>query len=209
MGIFYFSIFLGVGAGLLQIAGYIFYAKKIKLGRIKPNAASWSIWTFGSILESVSYVAVTGDWVKNLLPITCVLSAIILFFYCLYNGNFGKILNFEWILLAMDFFAIFLWWLFQSAIYANFFLVLTAIISFIPIMRHVWNNPMVEDAIPWYLWTAAYCILAVVIIFRWEKWEDLVYPITFAILHIIIAILALDNRIPKTLKFNRVLSKMH
>ena len=60
---------------------------------------------------------------------------------------------------------------------------------------------MVEDAKPWYIWTIAYSTLAVVVVLRWEKWEDLVYPLIFAILHAIVAILALDSRMPGKFKF--------
>src|SRR3989344_2055367 len=137
MSSFLFSaIFFGVSASLLQIIGYIFYLKKIKLGRVRPNTASWSIWAFGSILETVSYIWVTGDWVKNLLPIVCSISAVILFFYCLTRGHFGKISRLEWILIVMDCVAIFLWWWYHSATYANLFLMFTAIVSFVPIILH-------------------------------------------------------------------------
>jgi hypothetical protein len=193
------SIFLGAVGGVLQIGGYILYAKKITAGRVKPNAASWGIWTFGAALETASYIGVTGDWVKNILPIICALSAIIFFFYCLHRGYFGKVDNFEKIIVVLDIFAIFIWWLFESAVYANFLLIATAIISFIPIIRHVWKDPMVEDTRPWLLWTTAYTILLVVVILRYEKWEDLVYPIVFIPLHLIVGILALDSRAKKRL----------
>ena len=189
-----FSIALGVLASLLQISGYFDYFKKIGLGRIKPNAASWSIWAFGAVLESSSYVFVTGDWVKNLLPIACALCAVALFLICLKRGHFEPITRFEWALIVADCIAIFVWWWFESATYANFLLILTAIISFVPIIFHAWKDPTVEHAQPWFLWTIAYAVLGVVVSLRWEKWEDLVYPGIFFILHLIVAILALDSR---------------
>lgn len=201
-----FTIILGVVAGFIQIVGYLYYIKKINISRVQPNVASWGIWSFGSVLESTSYIFITSDWVKNLLPAVCTISAIILFFYCLKYKHFFWPTLFEWLLVFIDSIAILIWWWYSSAVYANLFLVLTAFISFIPIIIHVWSDPMVEDAFPWFIWTVAYSVLAVVVIMRWEKWEDLVYPVVFAILHVIISILALDKRVPRTLKFTNTSS---
>lgn len=197
------TVILGILAGVLQVVGYIFYVKKINLGRIKPNTASWSIWAFGAVLESSSYVFVTGDWVKNILPIACAVSAIVIFIYCFRHGHFEKPTKFEWSLVFLDCVAVFIWWWYSSAVYANLFLVLTAVISFIPIFLHIWKDNMVEDAKPWFIWTLAYAVLALVVMLRWEKWEDLVYPAIFVILHIVVAILAIDSRIPNTLQFSK------
>jgi|CXWL01.1.fsa_nt_gi hypothetical protein len=196
-----FTVILGIVAGLVQFSGYVYYIKKINVGRVKPNTASWSIWAFGAILDTTSYIFVTGDWVKNILPVACALSAIVIFFYCLYYAHFGRPIRFEWSLVALDFVAVLIWWYYSSAIYANLFLVSTEVISFIPIIRHTWKDPMVEDALPWFVWTAAYSLLAIVVLLRWEKWEDLAYPAVFAVLHVIIAVLALDKRVPRTLRF--------
>ena len=198
-----FSIILGVCAGILQVTGYFSYFKKIGIGRVKPNAASWGIWAFGAVLESSSYVFASGDWVKNMLPIACSISAVVLFLACLRGGHFERLTRFEWFLAVLDCLAIFIWWRYESAVYANLFLVITAVISFVPLFVDVWNDPMVEDSRPWVIWTIAYTVLAVVVMLRWEKWEDIVYPGIFIILHAVVAVLALDKRVPKTLQFKK------
>lgn len=199
--IFYLAIALGILSSIVHLIAYFSYYRKINVGRVKPNATSWSVWALGSVLESASYVGVTGDWVKNLLPICCAISAVILFFYCLHKGHFSKLRKFEGYLLVFDCVALLVWWWYQSAFYANILFVAIAIISFIPIIWGVWVNPMVEDSLPWYLWTCAYFLLVLVILFRWNKWEDLVYPLMFLLLHLTVAILAIDRRLPKSLKF--------
>ncbi len=195
------TIVLGIMAGLLQLIGYVSYVKKINIGRVVPNTASWSIWAFGAVLESSSYALATGDWVKNILPVVCAASAIAIFFYCLRLGHFHRLSRFEWFLVLIDCAAIFIWWWYGSAIYANLFLVLTAFISFVPIVAHAWRDPMVEDSLPWFIWTVAYATLSVVVLLRWEKWEDLVYPLVFVVLHLMVAVLSLDNRVPKSWNF--------
>lgn len=193
MPFFISTLILSISASLLQIYGYWVYFARIRQKRIKPNAASWSIWAFGAVLESVSYVFVTGDWVKNLLPIACALSAVSLFLYCFKYGHFEKISRLDWILVVSDLVIIVIWWLTQSSVFANILLVITAFVSFIPIIQTTWINPRAENAPPWFFWTGAYLLLTILVLFRWEKWEDIVYPLTFAVLHVLIGILALDH----------------
>lgn len=194
------TILLGVVASFVQIAGYFIYSRKINIGRIKPNTASWSIWASGAILESSSYILITGDWVKNLLPIACALSALVLFIYCLFKGHFSKLSRLEWFLVATYFLAIFVWW-YQSVFYAHLLLVFTAIIAYLPIISNVWSDPMVEDATPWYIWTVAYSLFTLLVVLRWEKWIDIVYPLVSVFLSVFVAVLAMDRRVPGTIRF--------
>ncbi len=187
------SVFIGILAGFLQILGYIVYFRHINKGLIKPNTASWSIWAFGALLESGSYIFSTGDWIKNVLPIVCALSAVTLFILCIYRGHFSPITNFEKMLVVLDCLAILIWWFYDSATYANLFLVVTAIISFLPIMLSVLRDPLREYAKPWYIWTVAYLLLTFVVLIRWQKWSDLVYPVVFVVLHFGVAIFATDR----------------
>lgn len=191
------GIISGILAGIFQLIGYFLYSKDVFKGQIKPNTASWSIWTVGSVLESYSYIALTGDWVKNILPIVCSLSVIAFFFICIKRGHFEKISPFEWIIVIGDTIAIFVWWLYQSAFYANTLLIVTAIASFLPIIRHTYLHPKEETPGPWIYWTIAYFLLGVTSLLRFEKVEDLLYPISFLILHAIVAILAQRGKLKK------------
>lgn len=189
-----FVVFLAVLSGFLQLGGYFSYGREILSGRIKPNTASWSIWTFGALLESSSYIILTGDLLKNILPAVCAICAIILFLFCLVRGRFKPLDRFEKIIVVADILTIIVWWFSRSAFYANSLAILTAFISFIPILRHAWRDPRHEDATPWFIWTAAYTSQLLVVLARWEKWEDLFYPALFIILHLAVALLAMDVR---------------
>lgn len=186
------SIVLGALAGLLQLIAYAIYGRHVLHGRIKPNTASWSIWTLGAVLETVTYVFVTGDWVKNILPVVCAISALTLFGFCFTKGKFEQLSRWEWVLTALDMGAILIWWFYQSAVYANFLLVSTAVLSFVPLFLHAWRKPDAENALPWGIWSLAYLLMTLAVVLRWEKAEDLVYPITFLVLHLVIAVAAID-----------------
>lgn len=188
---------LAITSGLLQLGGYLIYGRKVFNGEIRPNTASWGIWAFGAVLESASYIALTGDLLKNILPITCAISVIIFFVICLRKGKFQRLDRFEKFIVAADIITITIWWLTQSAFYANALAILTAFISFIPIIRHAWKKPNDESALPWFVWTLAYTAQAGVVLLDWTSWEEMLYPGLFMALHFLVAILAIDTYIRK------------
>ena len=63
---------LGLAAGLVQIVGYIWYISYVWKGQIKPNSASWIIWSYGNAVVCWSYI-VGGEQItfKESLPIVC------------------------------------------------------------------------------------------------------------------------------------------
>jgi len=189
------GISLGVAAGVIHIVAYADYIRRIINERISPNAASWSIWAFGAFLESVSYIFVSGDWVKDILPIVCALCAIALFIICIIRGHFEKLSKLEWFLVISDCIVLIIWFITNSALIANILFVLTCLISFIPIFIHVYKDPRVEHALPWFMWSGAYLLMTLTVLTRWQKWEDLLYPLVFLILHLGVAILAINWRV--------------
>jgi hypothetical protein len=203
---YYGGIAFGVAAGLFQLYAYWLYARKISRGRIKPNTASWSIWAFSAVLESVNYIAVTQDWVKSLLPTACALSAILLFIYCLHRGHFKPLSRFDWSIVILDNIAILVWWFYQSAEYANLLLILSGVVSFVPIIREAYRDPKSEDATAWYWWSLAYFCLVLTVLLRFEEWIDIAYPLSFLALHFIVALLASDIRPRLQRKFLHILS---
>ncbi len=188
------SIFLGVFASILQILGYIEYGRQVFSNRIRPNIASWGIWAFSAILESTSYIFLSEDWVKNLLPFSCALSAILFFLIAFKKGHFSKPSKFELYIVGLDFLILIVWFLTKSPLLANVLFVVSAIISFIPIFKNCFIKPEDENALPWLIWAIAYLVMSITVLLRWSKWEDFIYPFTFFILHVLIAYLASDFR---------------
>lgn len=191
---------VSIFSGIAQLLGYIIYSKYTIFGKIRPNAASWSIWAFGAVLESLSYIYLTGDVLKNILPIVCAISAVLFFVICTVGGYFKRPSNFEISIIIVDIAIIIVWFITKSPLYANILLILTAVISFIPLIINVYKNPTYENSFPWFIWTLAYGLQTVVVLFRFEKAEDLIYPVVFFVLHIIVAFLAIDLRKSKYLK---------
>lgn len=186
------SLITSILAGILQLAGYLVYNKKVLSGKIIPNTASWFIWAMGGVLTTVSYIFVSGDWVKDILPVICSLSVIFIFIFCLVKGHFKKIDSFEWVVIVLDISITIYWYVSKEPFITNVLYILSAFPSFIPIIRYVWKNPLSENATPWMLWSVAYFLMTITVIIRYEKWQDLFYPVVLFFLHIIVAILASD-----------------
>ena len=188
------AIVTGVLAGLLQLVGYYIYGKEVFSNHIKPNTASWGIWTFGSILETTSYMYLTNDLIKNLLPIVCSISVVVLFVLCTIRAKFEKLTHWEIVITITDLVALIILSYYQSAMYANFLLIFSSILSFVPIFLHTWKKPESENALPWYVWSLAYFFMSITVLIRWNKWQDFLYPLSFFVLHLIIAFVAVDNK---------------
>ncbi len=196
------SLIISILAGTLQLLGYFTYNRMALSGKIVPNTASWLIWAMGGVLTTASYIFVSGDWVKNVLPIVCSMSAILIYIFCLVKGRFQKIDSFEWIVITLDICITIYWYLSKEPFITNVLYVLSAFPSFIPIIRYVWRNPLSENAVPWMLWSFAYFLMTMTVIMRYEKWQDLFYPVALFFLHVIVAILSSDFIAKR--KLNRV-----
>lgn len=181
---------LGIIIALTQLAGYYYYYISIKNG-VRPNTTSWTIWTFGNILEILSYVYLTGDWVKNLLPIACGVASILLYAHCLVYGKFRRLKKEDYIIIFADIAATALWYFTASPLIGNIAYQVSTIISFIPIIREIYDEDENETPLPWAIWSASYFMSIILVILRWEKWGDLVYPVVYFVLHAIVLVLIL------------------
>jgi hypothetical protein len=167
---------------LTLLAGYVVYYKSVKDG-VRPNTTLWTLWTFGSLLELASYMGVTGDWAKNVLPFVCSLACITLYIYFLSHGKFQKLTFGNILIIFADLMAMILWYVTESALVANLAMQVSTVISFIPMYIEVFDDEENEKQLPWIIWSVTYALDIILVITRWEKWGDLAYPLTNFVLH--------------------------
>lgn len=182
------TIPLVIIASILQIWGHIVYNKKVGT---EPNITSWTIWGLTSVLDTWNYSAMTGDWQKNILSYTCSTMCLITWVICLFRGKFQKL---EWedcVGFVICITAMVVWKYFGLTKESNVLLQVDNLISFIPIIVGVARHPEKETPQPWLWWTASYSLGTLVVIMRYQQWQDLLYPAGCAILHLIVAVFAL------------------
>jgi hypothetical protein len=183
---------LGITAGVVQLVGYWVY--NTRAGK-HLNVGSWLIWAIGGLIDLASYAALThGDFAKDFLPAVCALAAIVTFGYSIYKKRFGWPDKEDFKFLLGDG-AITIVWYFTTTVIANLLYQASAIVSFGPLLRDILSkNGKKEDPLAWAIWTIAYGLLAVSVVLRLNKWEEMAYPVTHFGLHLAVAIIAFHKR---------------
>jgi len=148
---------------------------------VRPNTASWFIWAYGSVLEAWSYVAMSGDWVKSLLPVACSAACVGTFLLMLRNGRAGRLHSWEWACVAFDVASIFVWWWWGSALWAHLVMQASVPVSFAPLLAAVARDPARETPLPWAMWSAAYVLGFATVVLRWDGWPEAVYSANYLV----------------------------
>lgn len=190
MGITEISIVLGFMAGATQLLGYWVYNRG---AGEKINTGSWSIWAFGGIVDLVSYAALTGDWVKDILPAACAVAAIGTFCYAIVKKRFSWPDKTDWAFVGLDGIVTVIWY-FTNAVLANLLYQVSTVVSFLPICRGLLSGRENEKPMPWLIWTFAYSLLTASVFLRLQRWEELAYPVTHVAVHFITARIALSKQ---------------
>lgn len=190
----YSSEMVATVATLMHIAAFLWYNQKILQGKAHPNTATWAIWAAESSLNFGSYLVMSDDWVKSLLPAASSLLCIATFGVAIRVGKFSHIDHCDLAALGIGLIAVLAWWWFRSAAYANLIMQASIGVGFWPTYRSVWKKPANETPFPWLLWGAAYTVGTVMVVQRWRgQWLDLTFYVVSVFLHLGIGILALRS----------------
>lgn len=183
-------------SGMCILATYAIYNRDIFLGRTKPSAVSWGIWAVITTLNMASYFVMTGDILKNSLPMVASVACLITFLFLLGKKNYAPPAMIDYSTLSIGVLAILGWWQFRSALFANMLLQFANVIAFIPTYRSVWNNPKNEKPLPWALFVLSYIFLTATVILRFKgNIADLVFPILAIFLHSAVVFLIFFRKI--------------
>jgi len=177
---------------LLSMSAFGLYNWKLFSGQLSPNAASWAVWAFVTVLNFTSYKSMTGDWWKALLPTANSLLCVLTFAILAVWGSFAPVNAYDHVAFLLGMTAGTIWGLTKSSKNAQIILSLAIAIGFIPTYASVWKNPEGELFLAWFLWSVMFLVHASVVRLRWRGQKmDLLYPINGFVLHFAVAVLAL------------------
>ncbi|MEK6638833.1 MAG: SET domain-containing protein [Pseudomonadota bacterium] len=195
---------LGLISAVLQMAGYAIYIRNFERDAIKPNAASFFMFAYGTSLLAFLEWKSGASFALLALPFTCAALGVVVALMCLRAGATEPIDRFEarafwtdvWLTGFYMFFALGLG---DAERFVVPFLVVTnlsAIVCFVPILRSTWSCPERELPGAWIIWTAAYAMLALATVESngFSNPVLLLYPLLNMALHL--AMLALTLRKP-------------
>lgn len=199
---------LGIVAAVLQVGGYYTYYRLSLSGHIKPNAASWLIWFYGNAIVCISYLSIGEISLADLLPIVCAISNIVIVVALWRKKFFAPIEPYEKKVIASDIGITLLWLFLEYSRFGNLFesatkvpvvliihllLLLSACISFIPVIKDTLSDTCAEDKRPWIVWSLAYLIWLVAEILTGFSW-NILYPLLYLILHSSVFIILLSKK---------------
>ncbi|RJQ35112.1 hypothetical protein C4556_01195 [Candidatus Parcubacteria bacterium] len=210
----YVEVF-GVIAAFLQAVGYALYLYDSVRKTVEPNAATWLMFAYGTILLTVLEWDNHASNALLALPATCALMGIIVAALCAKRGTLRwprgwedvwEVRAFKYdIALTVLYFGT---WVLTvatlldeadrslAALVILFGSNATTITAFIPILRSTWRDPSRERPFAWTIWACAYTILGVTTIIEEGGWWTvlLLYPVSNALLHGMIAWLSRPER---------------
>ena len=195
---------LGLAAGALQVAGYAFYGSKVLRRDIRPNAASWLMFAYGTTLLFIVEWDRDASFALLALPIACALSSIAVALYALNKTRqLWPTHNLERVSFALDVLLTFIYlstWILlgkgiiveQQKDIAEILILICWNIgiftSFFPLLRQVYHHPDTEHATPWAVWTLAYLLLLQVTYFEVGAFNVLMlYPFISLVVHALVA----------------------
>ena len=188
------AVWLGIIAGIMHVAAFLLYNKQMLAGQSKPNTTTWTTWVFLSSMNCITYLDMSKDVVKTLLPIFSALACIGTFVFSLLRGKLSKLNFWEYIALATGLFSTFMWYLYHNSTIGNLLLQIPIIISFLPTYSGIWKADT-EKSLPWFVWSGAYILVIITIILRWRgQYQDFAYPVNCLILHGGVGILSLRKK---------------
>lgn len=187
----------------IHLTAYTLYAISTLRETIRPNAASWSMWLFGGVIEYLTYEAIDSEsWFSSSLPLACVIGLAMILCATVYSqwrasrsGIKGKVIfhrpaRIDYFLMSFDASAGLIWIFLHLPAVANMLAVSTSIVTFIPIWRTTLATGE-EKPLPWFLWSVAYFGMAIIVFLEGGEhmFEKLFYPLYYLALHVVVLIL--------------------
>ncbi len=188
----------------MQIAGYLIYLRYFVKHTIRPNAASWFMFAYGTIFLTYLEFAEGASFSILKLPIACATMSLIVALLCLRRNATEPLDRFEKIIFSADLWLVIVYCgvtfgLGADAVPSYFTTLMliavnmTSVTCFLPIVRSTWQKPDRELPAPWGVWAIAYGCLVIATIqsVGWSNPALLLYPVVNFILHGLVALFAL------------------
>lgn len=198
---------LAVVSGLLQALGYTVYVWKSLRKEVDPNPTTWLMFAYGTAALTILEWDRQAHWQVLILPIVCAVLSVGVAALCAFRGklrwpddNVSKaafltdvVLTVGYITVKVSASTAVLTQEEQAALVLLFLILsnMSTIISFVPLLKDAWEDPSREHPLPWTIWTIAYATLGLVTYLNGESPELLIYPVSCAMMHGLVALFAL------------------
>ena len=146
---FEYKAILGTIAVIIAFVGYVPYFRDIFLGKTKPHAFSWLVWSsltgiafFGQIFDQGG----AGAWVTGFTAVV----SLIIFFLALKKGEKKITVSDKWSLLGASL-ALVLWFVTQNPLASIILIIIIDALGFYPTFRKSYHKPQEETMITYFI----------------------------------------------------------
>lgn len=188
------SLALGIAAACIHATAYLLYSVQASHGTSKPLVSVIGVSAALAILLTFTYQAATSNWIITLQYYAMMVAATATFVYILKIGRFEKLTKDEIASLTAGVVSGVVWLVFHNAAFANLILIATVLIVYRTLYVRVWKDPTTETALPWKLWTLAYAISTMNVVYGHARPIAYVSPIVFLFAHLTVAVFCSKRR---------------
>jgi len=188
------SIGLSCLIPIVHFSAFLIYLRSVARGQSVLYTAMWAITIISSILNGVTYLAMTHNLVMSATPVTNAIAVCSVLVIGWRYRRFRPLQTLDWIVLGIGLAVICLWIASGSASDANLLLQSALMLAMIPAYVGVWQGER-ENPWPWGLWTLSHIINLSILFILWNgKYEALVSPILYILTNSGVVVLILRRR---------------
>ncbi|WP_228275215.1 SET domain-containing protein [Stakelama tenebrarum] len=120
---------------------------------MRPNRASWLIWSVGTAMEAVTYAALNPGLLQGWIFAVSALACIAVVLGIWRQSEWAAPTTTELVCIAASLSALAVWLVFRNALWAHLLVVAAVPISFWPTWASAWQDASRERSPAWGLWT--------------------------------------------------------
>ncbi len=173
------DLVLTISALVLHASAFIVY--NVQIARKQSNAPTitWLLSAFLSTLNAFTYTELSGDPYKSAFAWVSCAGCILTALHSVFRGEW--LMEKRQIILITLIVSGFTVWKFFADPFLGQVLGLSAsFFAIFPLIQVLRKDASLEKALPWIMWTLALTFLAGVVIVRYQKWQDMLFPAFFA-----------------------------
>lgn len=175
-----------VTAIVFIVVAYGKYYRDIRDGVIVPNRWSWLIWSASTVMEALTYEAVSEDWMKSAIFF---ISAVCCLGVSIRIWDKAKWEKPDWaeiFCVIASGMSLVLWLQFHFTLWAHLLMVFAVPVAFVPTWRSAIENPKNEQSQAWWMWSIGDLLTLLLILVRLDKMEELPFILVEFACHVIV-----------------------
>lgn len=162
-------------SAILGIVAYYFYFRDTNRSSIKPNKWSWLIFGITTLLEALTYNAVSGDIVKSSIFFISAICCLLVTTLIWSRAEWQRPDWTEFFCVIASVVAITVWVGFGDAWWAHVIMLISVPVAFIPIYREAIRNWQSEYTPAWGIWTLGDFSALVLVMSRLDMIKEIPY----------------------------------